>query len=164
MAARIVRPDVDRGHGRLDRPGVVLGAVTLAAATFAVIQAGHGGLDVATVVAIGVAVIAWSGFLRVEHTTADPMLPLALFRSPAFSAANAVAAAMNLGTLGLLFLLTLFLQTLQHRSALAAGVAVLPLFLPLTVLAPVAGRVTARVGPGPVMLTGLLLAPSGSRR
>lgn len=116
MAARIVRPDVDRGHGRLDRPGVVLGAVTLAAATFAVIQAGHGGLDVATVVAIGVAVIAWSGFLRVEHTTADPMLPLALFRSPAFSAANAVAAAMNLGTLGLLFLLTLFLQTLQHRS------------------------------------------------
>lgn len=68
---------------------------------------------------------------------------------------------MNLGTLGLLFLLTLFLQTLQHRSALAAGVAMLPPFLPLTVLAPLAGRVTARIGPRLPMLAGLLLAAAG---
>jgi MFS transporter, DHA2 family, methylenomycin A resistance protein len=89
------------------------------------------------------------------------MLPLALFRRPAFSGANAVAGAMNLGTLGLLFLLTLFLQSVQHRSALAAGVAVLPLFLPLTVLAPIAGRLTARLGPWRVMCAGLLLAAVG---
>jgi len=68
---------------------------------------------------------------------------------------------MNLGTLGLLFLLTLFLQNLQHRSALNAGVAVLPLFLPLAILAPLAGRVTARVGPKWPMVLGLLLAAVG---
>ncbi len=68
---------------------------------------------------------------------------------------------MNLGTLGLLFLLTLFLQSVQHRSALGAGIAVLPLFLPLTVLAPIAGRVTANRGPRPMMLAGLLLAAAG---
>ena len=50
---------------------------------------------------------------------------------------------------------------MQHRSALGAGVAVLPLFLPLTVLAPIAGRVTARRGPKPMMLAGLLLAAVG---
>ncbi|MGZ4472328.1 MAG: hypothetical protein ACXVXM_10230 [Nocardioidaceae bacterium] len=43
----------------------------------------------------------------------------------------------------MLFLLTAYLQTLQHRDALEAGVAVLPLFLPLPVLAPFVGRVTA---------------------
>ncbi len=68
---------------------------------------------------------------------------------------------MNLGTLGLLFLLTLFLQGLQHRTALSAGLAVLPLFLPVTVLAPIAGRLTARTGPKPVMMSGLLLAALG---
>ena len=68
---------------------------------------------------------------------------------------------MNLGTLGLLFLLTLFLQDLQQRSALDAGIAVLPLFLPLSLLAPVAGRITARAGPRMPMVVGLLLVAAG---
>jgi MFS family permease len=71
---------------------------------------------------------------------------LGLLRRPAFAVANAVAAAMNFGSLGLLFLLSLFLQTVQQRSASAAGAAVLPLFLPLVVFAPLAGRATARWG------------------
>lgn len=37
------------------------------------------------------------------------MLPLSLLLRPAFTTANAAAGAMNLGTLGLLFLLTLYL-------------------------------------------------------
>ncbi len=161
VAARIVRPEDDRGTGRLDRAGTVLGALVLATATFAVIQAGQAGLDVPVIAAIVVAVLSLVGYLRVERTVADPMLPLGLFRRPAFSTANGVAGVMNLGTLGLLFLLTLFLKDLQHRSALGAGVAVLPLFLPLAVLAPLAGRVTARIGPKPPMLAGLLLAGVG---
>ena len=44
---------------------------------------------------------------------------------------------------------------------LAAGVAMLPLFLPLTVLAPLAGRLTARVGPKLPMAAGLLTAAVG---
>jgi len=160
-AARIVRPENERGTGRVDRGGTVLGAVVLATATFAVIQAGHAGLDAPAITAIAVAVLALVGFLQVERTVVDPMLPLGLFRRPAFSTANGVAGVMNLGTLGLLFLLTLFLQNLQHRSALNAGVAVLPLFLPLAILAPLAGRVTARVGPKWPMVLGLLLAAVG---
>ena len=86
---------------------------------------------------------------------------LGLLRRPAFAVANAVAAAMNFGSLGLLFLLSLFLQTVQQRSASAAGAAVLPLFLPLVVFAPLAGRATARWGPRPTMLAGLGVATVG---
>jgi MFS transporter, DHA2 family, methylenomycin A resistance protein len=86
---------------------------------------------------------------------------LGLLRRPAFAVANAIAGAMNFGSLGLLFLLTLFLQTVQQRSAPEAGVAVLPLFLPLVVLAPLAGRATARYGPRPTMLVGLGAAAIG---
>jgi len=161
VAARVVRADAEPGTGRLDVAGAGLGALTLAAGTFAVIEAGHTGLD-ATVVAAAVgAVLALAGFLRVEHRAANPMLPLGLFRDRAFSTANAVAGVMNLGTLGLLFLLTLFLQGVQQRTALAAGVAVLPLFLPLSVLGPLAGRLTAKFGPRPVMATGLVVAAAG---
>ena len=84
-----------------------------------------------------------------------------LFRRPAFTVANSVAGAMNLGTLGLLFLLTQYLQTVQGRSALLAGTALLPLFLPLALLAPLTGRVVARSGPRPVMVAGLVLAAAG---
>jgi DHA2 family methylenomycin A resistance protein-like MFS transporter len=68
---------------------------------------------------------------------------------------------MNLGTLGTLFVLTLFLQAVQHRSALAAGIALVPLFAPLAVLAPLAGRVTSRIGPRVPVATGLALAAAG---
>lgn len=92
----------------------------------------------------------------------EPMLPVALLRERGFLVANAVAGAMNLGTLGLLFVVTLFLQRVQGRSALSAGLALLPLFLPLSVLAPFAGRVTARYGPRRPMVAGLVVAAGGA--
>jgi DHA2 family methylenomycin A resistance protein-like MFS transporter len=146
---------------RVDGPGVLLGALLLAAVTFALVEAGHHGLDARAGAAGVLAVVLLVAFVVVERRAADPMLPPELFRTRGFVAANAVAGVMNLGTLGLLFLLTLYLQAVQGRSALGAGVAVLPLFLPLAVLAPPAGRVVARTGPRPVIVAGLLLAAVG---
>ena len=147
--------------GRFDPAGTALGAVVLAALTVAAIEAGHAGLTGPVAGALVITVGALVGFVLVERRSRSPMLPLGLFRRPAFGAANGAAAVMNLGSLGLLFLLTLYLQAVQHRSALAAGLAVVPLFLPLAVLAPLAGRHIARRGPARPMLAGLLLAAVG---
>jgi MFS transporter, DHA2 family, methylenomycin A resistance protein len=97
----------------------------------------------------------------IECRHSDPMLPAALLRRPAFAAANVVAAAMNLGTLGTLFVLTLFLQDVQGRSALGAGVAILPAFGLLAVVAPLTGRLVGRIGPRGPMVAGLLVAAGG---
>jgi DHA2 family methylenomycin A resistance protein-like MFS transporter len=118
------------------------------------------GLTGAAVIAILTAITALGAFLATERSREAPMLPLELFRRPSFAAANAVAWAM-LGTLGMLFVLTLYLQQVQHRSALAAGIAVIPLFLPLSVLAPIAGRATGRLGPKLPMAAGLLSCAAG---
>jgi DHA2 family methylenomycin A resistance protein-like MFS transporter len=126
-----------------------------------VIDAGLGGPAAVPATAGALAGLLLVALVVAERRAADPMLPLVLFRRPAFSTTNAVAGAMNLGTLGLLFVVTLYLQSVQDRSALAAGLALLPLFLPLTVLAPVAGRLTARRGPAPAMVAGLALAAVG---
>lgn len=72
-----------------------------------------------------------------------------------------VAGVMNLCTLGLLFLVTQYLQTVQDRSAFAAGLALLPLFLPLMLLTPLAGRLTGRLGPRRPMVAGLVLTGAG---
>jgi DHA2 family methylenomycin A resistance protein-like MFS transporter len=68
---------------------------------------------------------------------------------------------MNLCTLGTLFLLTLFLQTVQRHSPLVAGLEMIPLFLPLAVIAPLAGRLTGKSGPRLPIACGLLLAAAG---
>src|SRR5262249_58073263 len=77
----------------------------------------------------------------------EAMLPLGMLRRPVFTVATAAAGVMNAATLGTLFVLTLFLQSVQGRSALAAGVALVPLFAPLALLAPLTGRLTSRIGP-----------------
>jgi DHA2 family methylenomycin A resistance protein-like MFS transporter len=78
-----------------------------------------------------------------------------------FTVANAAAGVMNLGTLGTLFVLPLFLQSVQGRSALAGGVALVPLFAPLAVLAPLAGRLNGRIGPRLPVAAGLVIAAAG---
>ncbi len=90
------------------------------------------------------------------------MLPLSLFRRARFGVANGVAGVMNLATLGLLFVVTLYLQDVRHRSPLAAGLELLPLFVPLSVIAPAGGRLTARIGPRITMGIGLVLSACGA--
>jgi DHA2 family methylenomycin A resistance protein-like MFS transporter len=162
VAGRTVPESSDPQAHRPDAAGVALGGGLLAVVVFAFIEGGHGGLRPPVVVAIVAAVVLAVGFVGVERSREDPMLPLELFGRPGFTAANAVAGAMNLASLGLLFVLTLYLQDVRHDPPLTAGLALFPLFIPLSVLAPLAGRLTSRVGPRLPMLAGLITAAAGT--
>src|SRR4051794_6172062 len=153
LTARLVRESADPRGRRLDVAGIALGSTALAAATFALIDAAPA--------AAAVAALATVAFVAVERRSADPMLPLALFGRRRFTIANGVAAVMNLGSLGCIYVLTLYLQVVQHRTPLEAGLAVIPLFAPVAALAPVSGRLTGRFGPRGPMLAGLLVAAAG---
>ena len=159
----IVQESADPKGRRLDVRGVVLGVLTLLAITFAFIDAGRSGAGSPAVIAAAVAgVLLLSAFIVAERARGDDaMLPLALFRRPAFSVANGAAGTMNLGTLGTLFVLTLFLQSVQHHSPLIAGLSIVPLFAPLAVIAPFAGRLTSRIGSRLPVAVGLAVAGAG---
>jgi MFS transporter, DHA2 family, methylenomycin A resistance protein len=144
---------------RLDRRGATLAALLLGSLTLAFIEAPRH-----RTIALGagaVAAVALVVFVAVERSAPDPMLPLGLFRMPAFSVSNAVALTMNLVTLGMLFVTTLYLQAIQGRSALEAGAALLPLFAPLSLLAAFVGRWVARAGPRLPAAAGLIVSAAG---
>jgi len=145
---RLVPADV-RKPGRADLPGAATAALALGAGVYAVI----GKTPWAGLVALASA----AAFVAVEKRSADPMLPLPLLRSRQTAGANLVSAAMNFVGLGSVLVFTLYLQDVLGATPIAAAVALLPMFLPLVLLGPVTGRLTARFGPRRQILAGLLL-------
>ncbi len=94
-------------------------------------------------------------FVWIEHTAEYPMLPLQLYRSRTFCAANVSAVVMMLGVLSCFFFLSLFLQDILSYSGIQTGLAYLPLAVFMAGLAPLAGRLSARFGPRLPILAGL---------
>jgi DHA2 family methylenomycin A resistance protein-like MFS transporter len=135
---------------RIDVAGVATAALALGTGVYAVIGA--------SVPAAVVAFAALAVFRLVERRSADPMLPPDLLGT---LGPNFVSAAMNFVGIGAILVLMLYLQGVLGFGALEAGLAVLPLFGPLSLLAPVAGRLTGRFGPRPLMLAGLALGALG---
>ncbi len=119
----------------LDWFGAALATIAPGAVTFAATEADASGLGSAAVLlplAAGVAVAA--GFLRHEARAAHPMVPLALFRSAAFSGANALTLLLYAALSGALFLLPFELIGLRGYSPAEAGAAFLPFSLLLGLL------------------------------
>ncbi|HEY2206812.1 MAG TPA: MFS transporter [Pseudonocardia sp.] len=147
---------------RADLPGLGLAALTLVSVVFVVVDAGHHGARPPGAVALLVALVAGAGLVARQRTADHPALPTDLLRRPAFLGPNVAALLMNLVVNGSLYVLTLYLQTVQHRAPLPAGLALLPMFVPLAGLAPVAGRLTARLGPRPVLVAGAVVGGLGA--
>jgi len=89
------------------------------------------------------------------------MLPTAVFSRPRFAVAAAVGFAFNTGFFGQLFVLALFLQRYLGYEPWLAGLALAPQACSAVVASPMGGRMTARIGAFPTMLTGLLTGAAG---
>ena len=85
------------------------------------------------------------------------MLPLRLFASRQFSAANAVTFVVYAALGGLLFLVPTVLQVVHGYSPLASGTALLPVTVIMLVLSSRSGKLAARIGPRLQMSVGPLV-------
>ncbi len=153
-------PGPTRRH--VDWAGAALCAVGLAGPVFALIrqpQEGWGSPQVLVGLVGGVAV--FSAFLWREAHTADPMLPLGLFRRRNFAVGNLQTLSMYGGLSITFFFLVLFLQQVAGYDALQAGLAMLPSTGMMFVLSKRFGRLADRFGPRAFMGGGPMVAAVG---
>ena len=148
--------------GPLDWLGAVLATVGLGALVFGLIQASAVGFGSAAVIlplVIGVAALV--GFVRVEQTAAEPMMPLALFRSKTFSGANLLTLLLYGALGGALYFLPFNLQQVHGYSPAAAGAAFLPFTLIVFSLSRWAGGLVPRYGAKRPLIIGPLIVAVG---
>jgi EmrB/QacA subfamily drug resistance transporter len=157
-------PARERGapHARVDWLGAALTALGLAGPVLALIRQPAVGWSSPEVWGPGLAGLALlAAFLVHERRTAEPMLPLGLFRRRNFAVGNVQTFAMYGGLAVTFFFLVLFLQEVAGYGALQAGLALIPSTLVMFMLSKVAGRLADRFGPRLFMGFGPLTAALG---
>jgi EmrB/QacA subfamily drug resistance transporter len=147
---------------RLDPLGAVLCVAALGTITYALIAAGDSGLTKGVLVAGLAGVAAIVVFVVVERRSDHPMLPVDVFASRQFTAANLVTFAVYAALGGLFFLLVLDLQVVGGFSPLAAGMSLLPITACMLLLSARAGALAQRTGPRLLMTIGPLLCAAGA--
>jgi MFS family permease len=86
-----------------------------------------------------------AAFAFIELRQRSPMFDLRLFGVPTFTGAQIAAFAMSAGMFAQFLYLALYLQDVLGYSPMGAGIRFLPLSLVSFVVAPIAGRLSARV-------------------
>ncbi len=163
LALRHVPESMDtEAARRLDYSGAAAGVVGLGGLTYALIEAPDRGLaGIALPALVGLAALA--AFIQIERRSSHPLIPLDIFASRQFTAANLVTFALYAALGSVFFLMAITLQVSVGLSPLRAGAALLPLTLIMLTLSARAGALAARIGPrrpmtfGPLIVTVALL-------
>jgi EmrB/QacA subfamily drug resistance transporter len=146
----------------IDVSGALLAALGLAGVIYALTEAGNKGWTAPVVIVTGlVGLVALAVFVVVQARSRHPMLPLDIFRSHQFTAANAVTFVVYGALGGSLFLLPIVLQRASGFSPLEAGTALVPLTIIMLLNSARAGRLAQRIGPRLPMTAGPLIAGVG---
>jgi EmrB/QacA subfamily drug resistance transporter len=143
---------------KLDIRGAVCISGALAGITYGLIEAsssGWGSVPVLVPLAVGAVLLAL--FIWVEDKEPQPMLPLGVFRSRQFSAANAVTFVVYAALSGLLFLVPTVLQVVSGYSPIEAGSSLLPVTFIMLLLSSRSGALASRIGPRLQMSVGPLV-------
>ena len=143
---------------RVDVPGQALSIAGLGALTYALIEGESQGWTSPLILSLlAGSVVLLVAFVIVQGRVREPLLPLQLFKSAAFSTANAAAALLGFSLLSSVFFISQYYQSVQGYSALGSGLRSLPTTVGTFITAPLAGQLAARFGPRlPITLGGLL--------
>ena len=146
----------------LDLMGQILAVAVLGCLAYAMIEAGaHGAGDTGVLAAFALFLAAMVLFIVRESRTRQPMLPLSLFSGAMFSRTALIGLLVNIAFYGLIFVLSLYFQTVEKRSAFETGLAFIPMMgavLPANLLA---SRVSERFGARAAIAAGAAICAAG---
>ncbi|MFJ1973116.1 MFS transporter [Streptomyces sp. NPDC087903] len=161
----LARLRLAESHGTgapLDIPGTLLASGGLFGIVYGLVRGPADGWSspmVLTGLFAGAALLV--GFVLYSVRAKNPMLPMRLFRSRAFTGINVASLLMFLGMFGSIFLLSQYMQGVLGYSPTEAGLRMLPWTGMPMIVAPIAGILSDRIGGRPVVATGLFLQAVG---
>jgi EmrB/QacA subfamily drug resistance transporter len=150
---RHMRRDDERQDGAIDWAGTLLVTLGLGGVAYAFIER----VWMAGVVGL----VALVAFVFVERRVANPIVPFSLFRSRAFSGANALTLLLYAALSAATFLLPFNLIQVQGYSPAEAGAAFLPFVGTMSLLSRFTGALADRIGPRPLLIVGPIIAAIG---
>jgi EmrB/QacA subfamily drug resistance transporter len=155
----VIKESRDTSHEQsVDLPGLITSSAGLFALTYALIEGNrHGWTSPEIVGLFSAAALLLVGFVVLEHYQRLPMLDLSLFRNGSFVGANLVAMLVSLGMFGVFFFVSLYIQNILGWTPTQAGASFLPMTLLIILVAPIAGKLSDRVGSRWLMGGGMTL-------
>ncbi|RST16416.1 MFS transporter [Streptomyces sp. WAC05374] len=155
VGAKFIPESKNPAPGPWDLPSVALSLIGMIGVVYAVKEAAAHGLrpDMAVAAVIGVTALTW--FVRRQLRLDAPLLDMRLFHHRGFSGAVLADLLTILGLSGLVFFLSQFLQLVQGRPPLEAGLAELPAAIGAVTAGLIAGAVARRFSVRSVVSGGL---------
>ncbi|MCR8634686.1 MFS transporter [Paenibacillus radicis (ex Xue et al. 2023)] len=163
MTSQFVNETIRNPRQSFDLAGQVSAITAIVAFSFALMEGeAYGWSSPVIWGAFNLALLCAIVFIMVEAKGKTPLLPLRLFRNSTVSAGMIAGMAINIGMSGILFILPLFFQQLRGFSAHMAGLALLPMMIPMAFNPIFAGRIVGRIGARIPMTIGFSLAALGT--
>jgi EmrB/QacA subfamily drug resistance transporter len=160
IAAARILPRVTPGHaGRLDYRGLAMMATGLPLLTYGLAEIGvTGSLHSPKVIGPilgGIALVA--AFVWHALRVPNPLLNLRLYRRPTFSSASIAMFCLGAALFGGMILLPLYWQGIRHENVVDTGLLTAPQGLGMALVMPLAGKLSDRMGGGPLALFGVIV-------
>jgi EmrB/QacA subfamily drug resistance transporter len=142
----------------VDLPGTALLCTSLFTLTLALIRGQDVGWSSAFIVGLlATSVVSGALFILVERVVRHPIVDLRLLRDRTFFAASLMILLFGLGFFGALFLVVQYLTVVEGYTVLKSAFAITPFAASIMLMGPLAGRLTDRFGPRPLVIAGAVV-------
>jgi EmrB/QacA subfamily drug resistance transporter len=165
----VLIPDLRAGRRhRFDVSGVLLASGALLLICYGLVEGQKYNwgtvtsfISIPLILAAGVVLLGVFLMVQRRKQDAEPLLPFSLFKDRNYALMNFVAATISIGMLGIFLPFTIYLQSVLGFSALKAGLTMAPASVIAMFVAPVAGRMSDRIGGKYILITGVTLFAVG---